>query len=182
MENLKEVIIDITTNTSKEQVWDLLFNRFGEVNVFNPLIEGSHHTEGVQGEVGCERYCALDARNSVHEKIVAARGNDSFDIEIIKGGLPMMKTMKGTFDLKALGSNSTRVTFTIRFNTRPAIMAIFMKGMMRRMLHKMLVGMKYHLETGTLVTKENIKEIMKDYKRLNNNGAFNDNLEVAYAV
>lgn len=182
MENLKEVTIDVTTNTSKEQVWDLLFNRFGEVNVFNPLIEGSHHTIGTQGEVGCERQCDLDAKNSIHEKIVRARGNDSFDIEIIKGGLPMMKKMSGTFDLDAIGPSRTRVTFTMRFNTKPAFMAMFMKGMMRKMLLKMIVGMKYHLETGNLVTKENIKRIMKDYKHLNNNGVFTGNLEVAFAA
>ena len=182
MGNLKEVTIDVTTNTSKEQVWDLLYNRFGEVNVFNPLIEGSHHTIGAQGEVGCERQCDLDARNSIHEKIVAARGNDSFDIDIIKGGLPMMKTMKGTFDLLAIGPSRTRVTFTMRFNTKPGFMAMFMKGMMHKMLHKMIVGMKYHLETGNLVTKENIKQIMKDYRLLGYNGVFSDSPEIAFAT
>lgn len=181
MEKLREVIIEITTNNSKEQVWDLLFNRFGEVNVFNPIIEGSHHTTGTPGEVGCERQCDIDSKNSVHEKIVAARGNDSFDIDIIKGGLPMMKTMKGTFDLEAIDAERTLVQFTMRFNTKPAFMSLLMKGMMGKMLFKMLVGMKYHLETGNLVTKENIKEIMKDYKQLGNNAAFSDNLEVAYA-
>lgn len=181
MENLREVIVDITTNNSKEQVWDLLFNRFGEVNLFNPIIDGSHHTTGTPGEVGCERQCDIDSKNSVQERIVAARGNDSFDIDIIKGGLPMMKTMKGTFDLEAIHTERTRVQITMRFNTKPAFMALLMKGMMGKMLFKMLVGLKYHLETGNLVTKENIKEIMKEYKRLNDNAAFSDNLEVEFA-
>lgn len=182
MKDLKEVRIEITTNTSKEQVWDLLFNRFGEVNVFNPVIDGSHHTKGIQGEIGCERFCQIDSKNSIHEKIVAARGNDGFDIEIIEGGLPMMDKMGGTFELEALELNKTLVTFIIKFNTKPAFMAFFMKGMMRTMLFKMLVGLKYHLETGNVVTKENIRGIMKEFKQIQGNDSFKDNLEVSFAA
>ena len=178
MEKLKEAIIEIEVNSSKEEVWDLVFNRFGEVNVFNPLIEGSHHTSGKKGEVGVERVCHLDAKNSVREKITAARGNDSFDIDIIEGGLPMMKTMKGTFELKEIDTRKTRVIFTMKFNTKPAFMAIMMKGMMKKMLKKMLIGLKYHLETGDTVTKANISGIVKDFKRLNNE-SFVTNLEIA---
>lgn len=166
MENLKEAVITIKVNSSKEKVWDLLFNRFGEVNVFNPIIEGSHHTSGVAGEVGCERSCTIDSKTKIKEKITARRGDEAFDIDIIEGGLPMMKTAKATFELKSLGTDLTEVKFTMRFNTKPAFMAFFMKGMMKKMLFKMLVGLKYHLETGDSVTKESISKIMKGYKKL----------------
>lgn len=182
MKSLKEVTIEIITSASKEKVWDLLFNRFGEVNVFNPIIDGSHHTKGTPGEVGCERFCAIDSKTSVHEKIVAARGDDAFDIEIIEGGLPMMDKMGGTFELEALEPNKTRVTFIMKFNTKPAFMAFLMKGMMRKMLFKMLIGLKYHLETGNLVTKENISGIIKEHKKLSTNDSFKDNLEVSFAA
>jgi alpha-galactosidase len=150
----------------------LIFNRFGEVNNFNPLIEGSHHSQGAKGEVGCERVCDLDAKNSIHEKIVAARGNESFDVDIIKGGLPMMDKAKATFDLKAINGSQTNVTFTMNFTSKPAFMAPLMKGMMAKMLKKMLVGLKYHLETDQLVTKSNINSIMKGYRKLDNNESF----------
>jgi hypothetical protein len=172
MTKFKEVTIDIDINASKEQVWDLIFNRFGEVNNFNPLIEGSHHSQGAKGEVGCERVCDLDARNSIHEKIVAARGNESFDVDIIKGGLPMMDKAKATFDLKETNSSQTNVTFTMNFTSKPAFMAPLMKGMMAKMLKKMLVGLKYHLETDQLVTKGNINSIMKGYRKLHDKESF----------
>lgn len=180
MEKLKEVIIDIEVNSSKEEVWDLLFNRFGEVNVFNPLIEGSYHSSGQKGEVGVERVCNLDAKNDIREKITAARGNDSFDVDIIEGGMPMMDTMKATFNLKAVDVNQTLISLTMKFNTKPRFMANLMKGMMQKMLSKMLVGLKYHLETGDSVTKNNISKIMKDYKYLAN-GVFEQNHEHSYA-
>lgn len=182
MKKLREVKLEISTNTSKEKVWDLLFNRFGEVNAFNPIIEGSHHLSGAKGEVGCERQCDLDAKNTIKEKIVAARANDSFDIDIIEGGLPMMDEMKGTYDLQEISEHSTKVSFTMKFTTKPAFMATLMKGMMAGMLFKVLVGMKYHLETGKLVTKQNIKSIMKEYKSLQADEAFTSEQKVAFAA
>ena len=154
------------------EVWDLLFNRFGEADNFNPLIEGSHHCQGAQGEVGCERVYDLEAKNSVHEKIVAARGNESFDVDIIKGGLPMMDKANVTIDLKAISGSQTNVTFTMNFTSKPAFMAPLMTGMMAKMLKKMLVGLKYHLETDQLVTKSNINNIMKGYRRLEDSDSF----------
>lgn len=172
MKKLRKVTVEIDISTSKENVWDLLFNRFGEVSVFNPLIDGSHHASGKKGEVGCERHCDIDAKHSVREKITAARGNESFDIDIIEGGLPMMDEMKATIDLKSLHENSTRVFFTMSYNTKPAFMGGLMKGMMTKMLNKLLIGLKYHLETGKLVTKENIKFIVRDYNYLKSNSTF----------
>jgi hypothetical protein len=172
MTKFRKVTIDIDINASKAEVWDLLFNRFGEVNNFNPLIEGSNHRQGVKGEVGCERVCDLDAKNSIHEKIVAARGNESFDVDIIKGGLPMMGEAKATIDLKEINGTQTNVTFTMNFTSKPAFMAPLMKGMMAKMLKKMLVGLKYHLETDELVTKSNINSIMKSFRKLQDKEAF----------
>ncbi len=172
MEKLKEVVLNINVNATKEQVWDLLFNRFGEVNVFNPVIEGSHHTTGTPGEVGCERQCDLDAKTSIHEKITARRGNDEFDVDIIKGGLPMMKKANATFKLAEINPHQTNITFIMRFSSKPAFMAGMMKMMMKKMLFKVLIGLKYHLETGKHVTKENIAGIVKNYRKLNNVDAF----------
>ena len=161
---MKTIEANITVHASKDSVWDLLFNRFGEVNLFNPLIEGSHHTSGVQGEVGCERQCDLDANNSVHEKITAARGNDGFDIAIIDGGLPMMDEMKASFELSALDAHTTRVDLQVAASSRPRFMIYLMKGMMARMFFKMLIGLKYHLETGKTVSKKDMKLISRWYK------------------
>ena len=172
MTKFKEFTLEININSSKEEVWDLLFNRFGEVNLFNPVIEGSHHTTGAKGEVGCERQCDINSRTSVHEKITAARGNDGFDIELIKGRMPFMDKMEGTWEFKELNQNQTRAFLTMRLKTKPAFMSSLMKGMMSKMVGSMLVGLKYHLETGNLVTKENIKNIMKEYKKLGTNEAF----------
>jgi hypothetical protein len=166
MKKIREFKKEIVVNCSKAEVWDVLFNRFDEVNSFNPLIDGSHHTKGEKGAVGCERQCDLDSKHSIHERIIAARDNEGFDIDIIRGGLPMMDEMKGSYLLEALADEKTRVTFTVRYNTKPSFMAVIIQGMMAKMFFKMLIGLKYHLETKKLVTKSNIKSIVKAYGRL----------------
>jgi len=59
------------------------------------------------------------------------------------------------------------------FSTKPGFMAALMKNMVGSMLFKMLIGLKYHLETGELVDKGNSKSIFHKYKKLPENGQFN---------
>ena len=122
--------------------------------------------------MGCERQFDLDSSSSIHEKINAERGTDGFDIDVIEGGLPMMDEMKASYDLETLDDDKTMVIFTMRYNTKPSFMAGMMKGMMGKMFLKMLVGLKYHLETKNFVTKDNIKSIVKVYSQLPHQGDF----------
>ena len=173
MENFRKVELDIIVNASKEAVWDLTFNRFGEVNNFNPLIEGSHFTSMSKGEVGCERQCDLDLKgNHLIERIIDAQGHDSFELEIIGGAMPMMEKMFVKQAFEEIGPNKTRVRLIVRFRSKPAFMGFLMSMMMKRMLFDMLRGLKYHLETGELVTKENIKAIKRAYAGLSEGQIF----------
>lgn len=182
MKNYRKVSKDIIINASKEKVWDLLFNRFDEVNRFNPIIEGSHHVTGAKGEVGCERYCAMSEKKGVKEKIVDARGTESFDIDVIEGNLPMVDELLGTYDLEAINSNQTRVRFTAQFHPELSLMTGMLRIMLGKMLQKMLIGLKFHLETGLLVTKGNIRAISKAFRKLSTDQSFKDNKEVAFAA
>ena len=172
MKKYRTITIHIDINKSKEVVWDMLFNRFGETILYNTLIVDSTATNDLQGEVGAERKCDLDAKNSVVEKIVARRESDGFDIDIIEGGMPMMEEMKANYDLYAINGNQTKVTLTMKFITKPAFLGLLMKGKMAKMLRKMLVGLKYHLETKQVVTKSTIENIMKGFKNLKKGEGF----------
>lgn len=166
MSKLKSFQIEILVKTSKEEAWDLLFNRFGEVSVFNPLIDSSHYTQGPKCEVGTERKCQIDSKNYVHERISAARGTTGFDVDIIEGGLPMMDEMKASIDLEEMNNGLTKIKMKVHYSTKPALMASIMKGMMKKMIMKMMIGLKYHLETGKAVSKSTISAIVKEYNRL----------------
>jgi hypothetical protein len=163
----------IEINVKKDQVWDLLYNRFGEAVVYNPMVDASHTIETSGSGTGSERKCNFDpnGKNAVCERITETRGEESFDIEIFDGGLPMMDKMNATVKLTELGDR-TSTAFTISYTTKPAFMGGMMKMPMKKKMMSVLVGLKYHLETGELVDKDNIKSIMREYKSLSSTQKF----------
>ncbi len=182
MKKVRTINSEIVINSTKENVWDLLFNRFGEVNNFNPLIEGSQSVGEVSGEVGAERTCDISANSKVHERISDVRGTESFDIEILEGGLPMMDKMDATWELKQIGQEKTKAILHFSYTTKPAFMGSILKRPMVKSLNGMIVGLKYYLETGGLVTKKNIKKIVREYKKLQAEEAFSAPLDLAIAA
>ncbi len=169
---MRQVSRSIKINSSKEEVWDVLFNQFGDVNNFNPLIEASISTKGGSGDVGSERMCTIDSKTQVYERITRSEEGQNFDIEVFEGGLPMMDKMIARLDVIELSENQTEAQFTMNYTTKPPIMGGMMKGMMGKMFFKLLIGLKYHLETGKLVTKQDIKSIEKMYRWLGENESF----------
>jgi len=166
MDNLRKINSEVQINASKEKVWDALFTRFGETYLFNPNLEGSHHSGGGAGEVGCERVCQLDSRTSIKEKIVEADVLNSFKIEIVGGNMPFVNKMFAGFELESINPEKTKVKLNAAFNTKPGFMAFLMKSPFKSKLTDMLIGLKYYLETGKQVSKKTYKPIFKTYKKL----------------
>ena len=118
----------------------------------------------------------------MHERISAVRGTDSFDVEILEGGLPMMDSLEGTWDVEDFGNGRTKATIHFNFTTKPAFMAGVIAGPMAKSLHGMVVGLKYHIETGGLVTKKNVKKIVKEYGKLPKGTAFKRSIDLVVAA
>jgi hypothetical protein len=182
MKKFTTISNQIIVNRPKSEVWDSLFTRFGEVNNFNPLIEGSTPIGEIQGDVGAERTCDITSKSKVRERISSVSGKDSFDIDIIEGGLPMMDEMKGTWNVYEIDHNRTRVVMDFQFTSKPGFMAPLLKGPMTKQLKGLTIGLKYHLETGGLVTKKNIKEIVRNYKELIGQASFKTQLVTSLAA
>lgn len=172
MEKSKSFSITVVVNESREKVWDTLYTRFGETFLYNPNIDGSHFVTGSTGEVGCERVCNMDSKTFVREKIVKATTQKSFTVDIVGGNMPMVKELKVSFELSSLKSNQTKVDLLAEYKTKPAFMAGLAKGMFRKKLADVLIGLKYHVETGRAVSKQTYKPIAKQYKKLELNQSF----------
>ena len=182
MKKFRKVSGEIIVNLSKEKVWDMVFTRFGEVNDFNPLIEGSVPFGELEGQLGAERKCDLSPTSKVHEKITAVHGTNSFDIDILEGGLPLMSKMKGTWEIEELNSRQTKARIIFNYRTKPGLMAGFLRKPMAKQLRRMVIGLKYHLETGGKVTKQNIKDIVREYNRIPSNASFQTQVRLAIAA
>ena len=166
MANLKKIYAEIQINASKEKVWDAVFTRFGDTHLYNPNLDGSHHSGGNAGEVGCERVCDLDSKTNIREKIVAADELNSFRIEATGGNMPFVNELIADVILEKIDENNTRVILDASFNTKPAFMAFMMKSPFKKKLTDMLIGLKYYLETGKPVSKKTYKPVFKTYQKL----------------
>ncbi len=162
----------VTINASKEEIWDILFNRFGQTHLYNPNIIGSHDLDSRKGEVGCERQCNIDSKTFIKERIIAADTNKSLVIATIGGNMPMMKELQAEFSIQATGSHHSKVFITALYTTKPSFMAFFLKAMFRKMMFGVLVGLKYHLETGKKVSKSEYKGIFRSFQSLKGGSAF----------
>ncbi len=173
MENAKTITTSVVVNASKEKVWDALFTRFGETYLFNPNLEGSHFTNGTSGDLGCERQCNLDSKTFIREKIVHADVLKSFSVDVVGGNMPMVKELNVNFNLDESAANQTTVSIQAHFKAKPAFMGVIMKSPFRTRLTNLLIGLKYHLETGKNVSKDTFNPVLKSYRKLQYNQSFN---------
>jgi hypothetical protein len=82
------------------------------------------------------------------------------------GNMPMVKRMQVGIRLVSLGSGNIKIIADAAIATKPSFMGFLLKGMFRKKFIDMLVGLKYHLETGEAVTKQTYKVIYSNYKKL----------------
>ena len=103
--------------TTEEKAWDLLFNRFGEVTKFNPLISHSFDYNEQAG-VGCERQCNFDpeGKKFVRERITE-KWENGFHIDIFYGGLPMIEKVEADVYIDKISENKTNVKFVMHYQT-----------------------------------------------------------------
>ncbi|MDN5213502.1 SRPBCC family protein [Fulvivirgaceae bacterium BMA12] len=152
---MKTLTKKIEVDVSKEEVWEVLFNQFGQVSRFNPLIKGSAHLSGAAGEVGATRSCDLNTGGTIKEEIISAEPMTRFEFEIIEGSMPMVKKMFAAYSLRPLADTRTEVTFIVKFMASPSFMGGIVKMMMGRMFLKMLASLKDYLEIGIEVNQGN---------------------------
>lgn len=167
MGNPKKIATEaVIINASKQEVWNLLFHRFGETYLYNPNIEGSHDTNGKNGEIGCERQCSIDKKTNIRERIVNAVEFESITVDIIGGNMPMVDEMQVIMLIDPVSSVQTKVSIRAAYTTKPSFMAVIVRGMFRKMLFGVLIGLKYHLETGKAVSKKSFKSISVNFNKL----------------
>lgn len=77
--------------------------------------------------------------------------------------LPMMRAMSATYELKKLGENTTELTMISDATSFPGFMIHLMKGQLAKGLVQHLFGMKYYIETGETLSKENFNRVYKEY-------------------
>ena len=178
MSSLKKANVQIRINTSASEVWKVIHDDFANVANYNPVLAGSHHISGEQG-VGCERQCDLKpgGKSFIQEKIVKVTHEKSMEVIMSGGQFPMMKmdTIVGTYNLEEV-SDYTNISLNMEFEANPKIMGGIIKSQMEKLLFKSMIGLKYYVETGGYVTKDNFKRIEKLYYQLESSVPFSSKI------
>lgn len=152
-------------NASIEKTWEVLFNQYGDVHIHNPTMQSSNYMHNAsKGELNCLRHCQFDDKLFLEEKITEVDENKSFTIVVTKHNLPLVKEMSATYELSSIGNNVTEIKMTSVNSSFPGFMIYLMRGQMGKSLVKHLFGLKYYLETGKTVNKDNYSEVFKNYK------------------
>ena len=152
-------------NASKEKTWEVLFNQYGDIHIHNPGMQSSNYlNNATKGELNCVRHCDFTDKLSLDEKITEVSENDSFTVVATEHNLPFMKDMSATYELSSIGNEKTEVKMTSITSSSPGFMIYLMRGQLGKGLVQHLFGLKYYLETGKTVNKDNYSEIFKNYK------------------
>ena len=174
MASLKKANVQIEINASSGEIWKVIHDDFSNVANYNPLLEGSHHVSGEQG-VGCERQCDLKSggKTFIKEIITNVVHEKHLEVRMSGGQFPMMKmdTVIGAYDLEE-SINSTNISLSMEFEAKPKFMGDILRNKLEKMLFKSIIGLKYYVETGGRVTKDNFNKIEKLYYRLDSDQSF----------
>lgn len=153
-----------TINASKESVWKVLFDQYGDIHQHNPTMISSHYlNDATQGALNCVRSCRFSEKLFLEEKISDIEENKRITITVTKHNFPFIKDMSATYELISLSSQKTEIHMTSFVSSSPSFMIHLMKGQMGKPLLKHLFGMKYYIETGNTVSMDNYKSIKKNY-------------------
>lgn len=156
----KEII-----NASVEKTWEVLFNQYGDIHIHNPTMPTSNYIgDATKGGLNCSRHCMFDDKLFLDEKITEVNEYKSFKVEAYNHNLPFLKDMAAIYELSSLGTDKTEVKMTSFVSTSPGFMIYLMKGKLGKGLMQHLFGLKYYLETGKIVNKDNYSKVFKNYK------------------
>lgn len=153
-----------TINASQEKVWEVLFEQYGDIHIHNPTMPTSKYVgDFTKGTVNCPRHVTFDEKLYLEETITEVHENKSFKVVAYKHNLPLLKDMSAVYELVSLGAHKTQVTMISSVTSAPSFMIFLMKGQLGKGLKQHLFGLKYYLETGKTVNKDNYTQVFKNY-------------------
>lgn len=153
-------------SASKEKTWEVLFDQYGDIHIHNPtMIASNYLNKASKGELNCVRHCKFSERLFLDEEITEVDEDKSFTIVVRKHNLPFVKEMSATYELSSISDEITEVKMTSYNSFSPSFMKYLMSGQMSKSLVKHLFGMKYYIETGKTLDKDNYSETFKQYKQ-----------------
>ena len=154
---------------SAEKVWAIVGEDYGAIANSHPKIVYSEYINGsLKAGEGAERVCNFNAAGTQYlkEKMVNYDpANKTFINQVFQAGkFPVDPELtRAIYKVVPIDENSSRFVFDMEFRTKPAFMGSMMKGKFLSLIEDYAIAIEHHITTGEKVSKENFKDIKKQY-------------------
>jgi len=150
---MSRIIKRIVINASTDKVWQTLAD-FGSVEKWAPTVVASHCSTETKSGVGAKRILTT-SKEVTEEVIVAWNEGHDFTFEIPAGLASIIKILRETWSVEH-SSQGAEVVVKMDYQMKDGVINSILDSVAGRALKKMLIqnlaGLKYHIETGELVT------------------------------
>ncbi len=134
---MSEVSVEKTIDASAERVWKILAD-FGNVSVFNPLVERSELVSRKDRGLGAKRVCHLYNKKFAVEEVIEWQEGVGFTVSIIDAPMPL-NNVKARLGVRSTGANTSVATMGMSYDPKYGPLGLLMnaliiKSVMRKML------------------------------------------------
>ncbi len=157
-----QIIVSVRINAPKEQVWKTVSNLGGVMN-YSAYVNNSYYDSDAKADVGCSRICELDGNLKVRETAVEWIPGERYmlKMDFLEGNAPIENFYVGP-RLIADG-DSTIVKYEARYDVKFGIIGklldnIVIKNQNRKVMQRVMDGLKYHIETGDTIQNTDVLE------------------------
>ncbi|RNC86925.1 MAG: SRPBCC family protein [Winogradskyella sp.] len=155
---------------SAEKVWHVVGVDYGAVANSHPKIMASDYVAGsLKAGEGAERVCYFNEKKTrlLKERMVSYNPNEMTFINQVfhADKFPVdPEYTRGTYKVVPIDNNSCKFEFKMEYRTKPAFMGAFAKGKFKRLIKDYAISIEHHILTGENVTKENFRDVKRQYK------------------
>jgi len=152
-----EAIVNVTPQTA----WEVLAD-YVNVGEFHGGVQSSHIIGSKGQGVGGDRFCQIDKKVSVKEKITTWKEGEYYTYEVYEWENFPLKRMYNSFGVKVNGEGKTVIYSTINYRLKNGFFELMAKGKLKKSARDGILWYKDYMETG--VKNRNLKELRKKYK------------------
>ena len=152
-----------------DQVWAVVGEDYGRIAYSHPKIIASDYINGtLKAGEGAERVCYFNEKQTqfLKEKMINySPDRMSFTNTVYQAGkFPVdPEHTRAVYRVKDLGNGTSEFSFDMQYRTKPAFMGPMARGKFKKLINDYFIAVEHHAKTGERVTKENFKDIKKQY-------------------
>jgi len=152
-----------------QELWSVVGEDYGKIAYSHPKIIASDYIDGsLKAGEGVQRVCYFNEKQTQflkEEMVNYSPENMSFTNKVFQAGkFPVDPDYtRAVYHVKDLGNGKSEFSFDMQYRTKPAFMGAMSKGKFKKLINDYFIAVEHYAKTGEEVTKENFKDIKKQY-------------------